>query len=76
MITRRTTEVFNDPRFTIFVVESVDIQHTRMATGGYLHGNIEPLAVVVRRPDATSVVDMLGNPIEQMGQEISGLETG
>ncbi|MDH3589488.1 MAG: hypothetical protein OEQ74_08795 [Gammaproteobacteria bacterium] len=62
MVTPRSTEMFNDARFTIFVLESVGIQVARMASGGYLQGNMEPLAVIVRSADEISVLDMLGNP--------------
>ncbi|MDH3646787.1 MAG: hypothetical protein OER80_08445 [Gammaproteobacteria bacterium] len=76
MITSRTIEIFNDPRFTLFVVESVDFQRVKLAAGCYLSGNIEPRAVIVRSPDATTALDMLGNPvgIEQLRQELSGLD--
>ncbi len=76
MRTLRTSEIFNDSRFTLIAVESVEYRHSKTNTVCELHGNIEPIAVVVHGPDGTYALDMESKPadFDQLRQDIPGLD--
>ncbi len=73
----RTREFFNDYKFTLIAVESVDLRYDKTNTSCVLHGSIEPVAVIVRSTDQTYALDMESKPInlDQFKQDIPELYT-
>lgn len=76
MGTCRINELFIDPALTLIVVEAVDFQTAKFATGGYMFGNIAPIAVVICRNDGTTALDMQARPtsVEQLRRDIPELD--
>lgn len=76
MGTLRASEIFNDSRFMLVAIESVDFQHTKMHNSCHLYGNIKPIAIIVCGPDKIYSLDMEAkpSPIEQLRQEIPDLD--
>jgi hypothetical protein len=76
MGTCRINEIVIDPALTLIVVETVDLQTTTSKTGGFLIGNIAPIAVVVCREDGTTALDMEAKPasVEQLRRDIPELD--
>jgi len=76
MGTCRINEIVIDPALTLIVVETVELQTTRTKTGGFLFGNIAPIAVVVCRQDGTTALDMEAMPasVEQLRRDIPELD--
>jgi hypothetical protein len=76
MGTCRINEIVIDPALTLIVVETVELQTTTTKTGGFLFGNIAPIAVVVCRQDGTTALDMEAKPasVEQLRRDIPELD--
>jgi hypothetical protein len=61
---KRISEIFSDDRFTLYAVESVEVSHTKTATGFTWHGNVKPAAIIIHSPGKNQALDMDANPIE------------
>ena len=72
----RTTKIFSDSVITLFAVESVDTWHNKTSTGCQLYGGLTPVAIIVRGPDRTDVIDMEARPVDlaQIRQDVPGLD--
>ena len=75
MGTLRASEIFNDSKLLLIIVESVDCQHNKSNSGCYLYGNIEPIALIVCSQDEAYALDMQSNPasIDRLKQDIPEL---
>ncbi len=62
MVQIRTREIFNDSRFMLIAVESVNYHHTKTDSGGWLYGSIKPIAIIVCSADAIYALDILKGP--------------
>lgn len=60
---------------TLIVLEAVEFQ-TTTTTGGFMFGNIEPIAVVVRRQEGITAMDMQAKPasVTQLRRDILELD--
>lgn len=69
-------EVFRDGRRRLIAVESIELHHRREAAGGWLHGTVTPVALIIHSPEQTRAVDMAARPLdlEQLGRDTPGLE--
>lgn len=76
MSTCRINEIVIDPALTLIVVEAVDFQTTTTTTGGFMFGNIKPIAVVMCRQEGITALDMQARPasVEQLKRDIPELE--
>lgn len=57
----RASEIYNNSRLSLIVVESVGCQHSKMNSGCHLYGTIEPIALIVCTLDKTYALDMESN---------------
>lgn len=73
----RAIEIFNDSRYTLIAIESVNFRHGKTNTNCRLYGKIEPIAVIVCGPDENYAFDMESKLItlDQLRQEIPELGT-
>ena len=53
-----TNIVFDDQRFTVTVVQSLEIRTGSSSHKRFLTGNLKPIAVIVKEPDRSYVLDM------------------
>lgn len=60
----RSREIFSDSQVTLLVVESVDMQRGTSDTHCHCHGNLQPVAVVVRTPEQSYAMDMDAKPVD------------
>ena len=60
----RVREIHRDTEQTISVVETVETWQNRTATYCHAAGRIEPLAVIVRRPDSEYAIDVNAEPVD------------
>ena len=76
MRTCRINEIVVDPALTLIVVQAVEFRTTTITTGGFMFGNIAPVAIVVCRQDGTTALDMQANPasVEQLRRDIPELD--
>lgn len=76
MGTCRINEIVIDPTLALIVVEAVEFQTTTTATGGFVYGNIEPIAVVVRGQEGITAMDMQARPasVEGLRRDIPELD--
>jgi len=76
MGTCRINEIVIDPALTLIVVEAVEFQTTTTTTGGFMFGNIEPIAVVIRRQEGVKALDMQARPanVKQLRRDIPELD--
>jgi len=76
MFQLRIREIFRDSRHTLVAVESVETLHSKTNAACLLHGKVEPVAVVVRSPDAVYALDMRAKPvaIERLRETVPGLD--
>jgi len=72
----RINVVVIDSALTLIVVEAVEFQATATTRGGFMFGRIEPVAVVVRRQDGVTALDMQDRPasVEQLRRDIPELD--
>jgi len=72
----RINEIVIDRALTLIVVEAVEFRTTTTTTGGFMFGNIAPIAVVVCREDRTTALDMQARPasVEQLRRDIPELD--
>lgn len=76
MATLRASEIFNDARQMLIVVESVDIRYSKSYTSCSIFGGIEPIAVIVCRPDVIYALDMSAKmtSLDQLRRDIPELD--
>lgn len=55
-----TNVVFDDQRFTVTVVQSLEFRTGSLNHKRFLTGSLKPVAVVVKEPDRSYVLDMDG----------------
>jgi hypothetical protein len=60
----RTRTVFSDERLSVTAVESLEFRADRTSQKGYVIGNLEPIAIIVREPDKTYAIGMDAQPVE------------
>lgn len=61
------TELLRDRQRTLVLVESVRADRHRSRHGCHVHGERQPLAVVVRTPTACYALDLQNRPLELAG---------
>jgi hypothetical protein len=76
MATLRTSELFAAANLRLIAVESVDIRPTRTKTGGYVYASLQPVAVIVCRPEGNTAFDMQARPtsVEQLRKDVPALD--
>lgn len=72
----RAIEIFNDSKFMLIAVESVNFQRNKTNASCWLYGNIETIAVIVCGPDEIYALDMDAKIIvlDQLRQDIPELD--
>lgn len=72
----RATEVFTGDGIQVLAVEAVELRHGDWGAGGYLHGRLEPVAVVVCDRHGVQAIDMAAGAadIERLRREVLGLD--
>jgi len=60
----RTNIVFDDQRFTVTVVQSLELQTGSLKHKRFLTGSLKPIAVIVKEPDRSSVLDLDAQSVE------------
>lgn len=72
----RAIEIFNDNRFMLITIESVDFQHSKTVASCWLYANIKTIAVIVSDPDEIYALDMDAKLIalDQLKQDIPELD--
>jgi hypothetical protein len=60
----RTRTVFSDERLSVTAVESLEFRADRTSQKGYVIGNLEPIAIIVREPDKTYAIGMDAQPVD------------
>ena len=60
---RRTT-VFDDPRFTVIVVQSVEFQTGGSNRKRFLTGSLKPIALIVKEPGRSYALDMNARSVD------------
>lgn len=60
----RERTVFASQRLEVSVVESLEYRTARARRGGFTTVDLEPIAVIVRQPDKTCVLDMAGQRVD------------
>lgn len=76
MKTSRLKKIVIDPTLTLVIVESVEMQTTSTTIGGFMLGNIEPIAVVVRHREGITALDMQAKPVsvQNLRRDTPGLD--
>ena len=69
------TEIYNDARRLLVVVESVNFQHRCWPSGAHLFGAIEPVAVIVSSGGRVHALNMQAKTVnlDQLKQELPAL---
>ncbi len=72
----RIIEIFNDSRFKLIAVESVNFQRSKINSSCWLYGNIETIAVIVCGPDKIYALDMDAKSIvlDQLIEDVPELD--
>ena len=58
MLPLRVSEIFNSSGILVLAVESINFQRNKTNASCWLHGRIEPMAVIVYGPDEVYALDM------------------
>lgn len=77
MRTTRARSIFRSRALTVVAVESAESSASRSSRGCRLHATLEPIAIVVRGPDASHALDLDGKRIdlERLRRAHPALET-
>jgi len=73
----RIREIYRDVRLTITVVETSELQRSKMGSGLQLYGSVKPLAVIVQGPDECYALDMDASPVslDRLCEHLPELDT-
>lgn len=73
----RIREIFNDARFMLIAVESVNFQPSKSNSNCWLYGDVKTIAVIICGPDKTYALDMNAKSIDldQLREELPDLDT-
>jgi hypothetical protein len=72
----RVSEIYSDPRRILMAVETVVVNHGNSGAGCWVHGHIQPIAIIVLDQEVTYAYNTEAKPvsIELLRKDIPELE--
>ena len=73
----RGREIFSNSRHKLIAIERVDFRYSKSNAGGQIYLNVEPIAVIVVRPDTSYAFDMEAKltTVEKIRDDIPELDS-